>query len=159
MRKKIIIPAAALAMVGGMFYASQGVSAQVATSEAGEPHQFAQRIAERFGLNAEEVHAVMQELRQEKRQQKQERMQERLDELVAAGELTAEQRDALQQKHAELAQERLANTEEWQSLSRDERRELKQSRRQEMREWAETQGIDLSVLRPDRDGMGKRGNN
>ena len=103
-----------------------------------------QNLAERFNLNVDEVKGFFDQNRGE-------RMQERL---VEAG-VTEEQIEALQAKKEELREECGL----LKDLSPEERWAKMQERREEMKGWAEENGIDLSVLgglggRPGK-GLGK----
>jgi len=93
--------------------------------------RIAEGLAQRFGLNADEVRGYFDENRGEKMFEK----------LGWAG-LTKEQVQALRAKKEELREERdcLSN------LSFEERQERVEEMRAEMNEFAEQNGIDLSVL-------------
>lgn len=136
--KLIIGAGSAIAVVIVAFAAS---SAVLADSENGRS-SLAERIATRFNLNQDEVQGVFEEHRQE-------RKQAHLDAAVEEGLLTQEQRQALEQKHLELADRKA----ELKDLSPEERRAASQEIRQEMDAWAEENGIDLQELRPDKRGF------
>jgi len=133
MRKAIIIPALALALVGGAVTVGS-VSAQ----GEGRPfhQQMIERFADRFGLNQSEVEGFMMEMHDERQANRQANHQKHLDELVADGTLTEEQRQSLEAKYQEMTQDR-------------------EGHHQEMEDWAEEQGIDLSKVAGRGEGMGK----
>ncbi len=148
--KKIIIPVAALTIVGAGFITANSISAQ-----GGEQHDtLIQKIAEKFNLNQNEVEQVFNEAREEhqaqRQQEMQQRMQERLNEAVANGTITQEQKELLETKHEEMRKEREANKESWQNMEPEERREAAEQRREAMENWAEENGIDLKALMPER---------
>ena len=64
---------------------------------------FAEKLAERLGLDADEVAAALEEVREEQRAEfetlRLEHLTARLDEAVAAGDLTQEQADAMLEAH------------------------------------------------------------
>lgn len=93
--------------------------------------RIAEGLAQRFGLNTDEVRGYFDENRGE-------RMFERLTE---AG-LTEEQVQALRAKKEELREER----DYLSDLSFEERQERAEEMRAEINEFAEQNGIDLSVL-------------
>lgn len=93
--------------------------------------RIAEGLAQRFGLNTDEVRGYFDENRGE-------RMFERLTE---AG-LTEEQVQALRAKKEELREERDCLSD----LSFEERQERAEEMRAEINEFAEQNGIDLSVL-------------
>lgn len=122
MNKKILIPTLGLAALVGL--GALGVSA-VKANDTG--NGFVQRIAERFGLNEEEVSTFVQEMREERKTQMQTSMEERLDQAVADGVITEEQKQALLDKKADMWAE-------------------KEQHREEMQAWFEEQGIDREAL-------------
>lgn len=83
---------------------------------------FIQKLAEQFGLNQDDVQTFFNEQRQERSQKMEQRHEEHMSELVANGTITEAQKQALESKHEEL--------------------------QNEMNAWAETQGIDLTLIRP-----------
>ena len=144
MKKQILIPAVALIMTAGIAYGAY-------TAQAAETHtgfSFAQRIAKRFNLQESEVQTFMSELRLEHHEMMQERIENRLATLVSEGKLAAEQKDLLLAKFEEQHKEHEDEQEELSNKTPEERRAHMQEERQEMQEWAETQGIDLSVVMP-----------
>lgn len=128
MKKILTYTAIAVAVLGLCGIATIGVQAE-GIDENYPP--IIQNLAERFNLNIDEVKGFFDENRGE-------RMQERL---VEAG-VTEEQIEALQAKKEELREE----CGSLKDLSREERWAKMQERREEMKDWAEENGIDLSVL-------------
>jgi len=103
-----------------------------------------QNLAERFNLNIDEVKGFFDQNRGERI----------MDRLTEAG-VTQEQIEALQAKKGELREECLL----LKDLPQEERWTKRQENKKEMEDWAEENGIDLSVLRgfgdkPDK-GFGK----
>jgi hypothetical protein len=108
-----------------------------------------QKLAERFNLNQDDVHAFFNEQREEHRQEMEQRHEEHLAELVANGTITEAQKQALQAKHEEM-QEKKAS---FKDLSPAERKAQMETFHAEMESWAQAQGIDLPTIRPEK-GMG-----
>jgi hypothetical protein len=122
---------------------------------AGEPGKYPpviKKLVERFGLNEEEVKAVFDEERTEHQEQGQAHFEERLNQAVSDGKMTPEQKEAILAKKKEMRN----NDEEFKNLSAEERQEKMKVHQEEMKKWAEEQGIDLSLL-PMFLGKGPRG--
>ena len=140
MNKKILIPIAALVVLGGLGAAKVGtVYAQ--DNEFRFPPMI-QKIIEKFGLDESEVAQLMQENREERQAEHQAMTEEKLNEFVAEGKLTEGQKSALLAKIAE----RQENMDEWKDLTPEERREKAVEHRAEMEAWAEENGINLEEL-------------
>ena len=101
-----------------------------------------QRLIEKFNLDGEEVEEIFTEAREERQSQMQARFGERLGELVEEGQLTEEQKQAILAKKEAMRQE----SQNWQGLAPEERREQMEQHRAEMQTWAEGEGIDLSLV-------------
>lgn len=127
MKKRLLIPVltAALAITGVVIMGAAAVSAQ--DNEAAP--SIVQRLAERFGLNHEEVQSVFDELHEERMQRHQIIIEERLDQAVADGVITDAQKEALLAKKAEI-------------------REKRDQHHEEMQAWMDEQGIDPEKLAP-----------
>jgi hypothetical protein len=133
-----LLVALALVIVSGV-----GISFAWANGDSG-PDSLITKLAERFDLNRNEVEQVFEENQRERQIQKQAHHQEALSQAVEDGRLTAEQKNLILEKKTEMRKET-------ENLSRQERRENRASHRQEMRDWAEENNIDLSVVQ----GFGK----
>ena len=135
--KKSLLVAGAVASIG-----LAGVTSVGAVSAAtNNRDDLITRIAQKFNLKEDDVEAVVEEHRTQMMEQRQtERKAQiatRLQEAVDAGDLTAEQKTALEAKIQEHTAER-------------------QTEREEMQAWAEEQGIDLSEIMPFGGGRGGR---
>jgi len=113
MNKKYII--LSIAIVGLL-----GAGIILAQTSLGE------KMANRFGLDPDEVHGVIMEHRQEM-------MENRLVNAVENGKITEEQKQLILDKKEEMRDE----FEDIKDLEPEERREAMQELREEMREWAE----------------------
>jgi len=141
MRSKIIIPAiiATIITAGGVF--------AVTKADFNSMHgSLAQKIAEQFNLNQDEVTAVFEEHREENREQrmnqKGERLNNRLNQVVADGKITEDQKNAIIAKKEEMR----ASHEKYENLSKEEVRIKREEHREEFKQWAEENGIDLGLL-------------
>lgn len=118
---------------------------------------FAAKFAQRFNLNEADVQAFMEEQRAEGMVDMQLKMEEHLDQAVADGKITAEQKTAIVAKHEEMK----ANMEEIKSLPQAERKEALDQQREEMKAWAEANGLKdtffLGGPGPGHKGMGFHG--
>ncbi|MCA9346196.1 hypothetical protein KC960_01775 [Candidatus Saccharibacteria bacterium] len=110
------------------------------------PGNFASDLAQRFNLNQNDVESFLEEKHQEREQQMEQNRTEQLQNLVDSGKLTADQKNALEAKFDEMRTEResLKN----QNLTREEMHTKHQELRDSFKSWADSQGIDLSLIRP-----------
>lgn len=137
--KKLLIPAlfiGILALVATI--GTQAISAYNADSH----NTMVQKIAERFNLKSEEVEEVFEEFREEKHQKKLAYLEGKLDEAIADGTITAEQKQIILAKKAEM----FGKMEELKDLSPEERKEAMQELKLEMQTWAQENGINLHEL-------------
>jgi hypothetical protein len=150
MNKKVVLPALVLGVLAvGAFLGGQQAFADYNDGN----NTIVQMLAERFGVEESEVEAVFDEHRTVRMQERQQEMEGRLEDAVNEGLLTSEQKDALLQKMEEWHSEKP----DFGSMTREEHREAMESHRDEMQQWAEDNGIDLSVIHMGRDGFGGRG--
>jgi hypothetical protein len=148
MSKKVIIPTAVLVGLAavGLF----GIKSIGAVGNGHSP--LAEKIANRFGLNKDEVEAVFEEDRTQRQDEMKARYEDRLNQAVSDGKITEEQKQAVVAKKAELQE----NRQEMANLSDEERKQKMDEHRQEMETWAEENGIDLGLFMG-RGGFGDRG--
>ena len=153
--KKIIVPVIALCVLSLVSFL--GVRSVRADENSAYP-SIVQKLVERFNLNTEEVQQVFDEVRNERRQQMQAHFEERLEQAVSDGKITKEQKQAILAKKGEMETNRGGLNKDLLSegLAPKERREEMESHRQEMKAWAEENGIDLDFL-PMLLGKGYRG--
>ena len=126
-----------------------GISYAQANGNPG-PGSLITKLVEKFNLDRSEVEQVFEENRAGKQAQIQARHQEMLEQAVEDGKLTEEQKNLLLEKRGEMRKE-------MEHLSWEERQENRVKHRQEMQDWAEENGIDLSVLQGLGNGKGKKG--
>ncbi len=128
--KKIALSLATFAAAGGLVFSAGNAQAFVSENNSG----FFAQLAQKFGKSETEVTQIMEETRQERHTQAMQGFEGRLEKAVMNGELTAEQKQLLVEKRAELQ----ANC--------DSSGERKQLNHDELTSWAEQNGIDPSFL-------------
>lgn len=151
MNKKLIAPIVAIIVGGTTLAGAQYVSAQ----EILDPHvTIVQRLAQRFGLQENDVQAVFNEVHQEREAEMKAALEERLAQAVTDGKITEAQKQAILDKIAEEHQSRqffkvdLRNmTQEERQAEMEKHRSEMQQRHQELETWATEQGIDLETLK------------
>lgn len=134
--KAIAIPAAALALAGGLYLTGTSVQAQEASS--GRHETIVQELSSRFGLDQSELESFFDEKKADKKAEMAANAEDRLAQAVEAGELTQTQVDAILAKRDELQAQR-------------------EQDRAELEAWAEENGIDMKYLRPEGRHGGKNG--
>lgn len=129
--KKSLAVAAAVAATGFASIAGmQAVSAQTDSptgSSTSGPAALIQKIAEKFNLNQDEVKAVFDEERQARETEHEAERAAELQSAVDAGDITAEQKSAIEAKQKEL-------------------KAAMESERQALETWATDNGIDAKYL-------------
>lgn len=145
--KKILISALSITIIGGTIFGIAQVNAQ----STAQPYQgLVKVIAQKFNLNQSDVQNVVNQYHQQqqatRQQQLQQRLKARLDTLVQQGKITATQEQAILTEFAKLQNEYSPAT--MQQLTPQQRRQQFQKRQQELRAWAQSQQINLSLIRP-----------
>ena len=135
-----------LALVGTVLFGAVNTFAQSAVSDQNSMSSLVQKIADKFGLNKDEVQAVFDQNRQEHQAQMQTRFEDQLTQAVTDGKITEEQKQLILQKHKELQENRQSKMEEMKDMSVEERRTAMEKERQELENWAKENGIALKYL-------------
>lgn len=148
MKYKLLVPALAFAVTGTAVMVN---SAPAQAAETGQYPELVQKLVQRFNLKESDVQVVFDEYKKERHGQMTARLEERLAELVKTGKLSEAQKQAILAKKAEWDTQ-VHNT-DWKSLSPEERRAKKQAHFEEMKKWAEENGIEFKFFM----GMGKMG--
>lgn len=149
---KIIAPAlVVVALAGGVFLTSE-VSAQKNTIQGSS---IVARIAQKFGLNQAEVQAVFDEEYETRHAEMKAENEKRLSQLVTDGKITAEQKQLILNKQAELEQKHEATHESMQGKTPGEMKTLMEAEHEALKTWSEENNIDLQYLM--RFGMKVRG--
>ncbi len=164
MNKKIILPVAVFAISVFAFFGTAPVAH--AQTNSNPFSGLIQAIAQKFGLDQNQVRSVVNTYRQQKKTQVQQNMRlretDRLNKLVTAGTITAVQKQQILDEIAKLKSE--YNPANFKSLTSAERKAQMQKEQAEIKAWSQSTGIDSKYLMPGfgmgmgaRGGMGKRG--
>lgn len=120
------------------------------------PQSIMERIMNVFHLKEVDVQDFVAQHRSERQNENQKRMEERLDTAVKNGVITESQKMKILEKSQEF-RNKMRNTDPF-SMSRDERRNMVDEHRSEMRKWAEESGINLNEIYGNNNGMKGYGN-
>lgn len=145
--KKLLIPTTVML---GLIIVGLLSSSYISAQDSNYYPPIVQKIAEKFNLNVEDVQDVFDEERNDHHAEMQALWSERLDDLVNEGNITAEQKQAILDKHEELEDK----MESLKDLNWDERQEKMKEIREEFKNWASSQNIVLPLLGPFGKGMG-----
>lgn len=146
MNKKLAITLVGIGVLAGAGIATANLAG---AADSQDLPRGVQAIVEKYNLNKDEVAKVLAEDRAAHQAEMQKAFATRIDEAVAAGKITAVQKDAIIKKHDELRAKRTPGN-----------REANRAIRTEFIEWLKNQGIDESVVRPSEpkgQGMGAPG--
>jgi hypothetical protein len=131
-----------------------GASAVYAQNATGQYPPIVQKLADRFGLNVNDVKAFFDQNRQEHKTQMDTKFQTMLDTAVKDGKLTDAQRKLILAKRQELQAQRQNNMDKIKSITPDERKKEFQTQQENLKNWASQNGIDIQYLFG---GFGMRG--
>lgn len=148
MKKTFIISAVVLTL------GVTGLGASHALAQDATYPSIVQRIADKFNLKPEDVQAVFKEEREERHKEMETRLGQRLDALVKEGKLTEEQKQAFLKKHEEMQKNFEENFVKFKEMSPEDRQEIKVDKKDDLKAWADEQGIDLKEVFGD--GFGHR---
>jgi len=152
MHKKIITLALIVAITGAAVVGVTTVNAQTPTpaSNAASPTNpitsLVQKIAQKFGLKEADVQAVFNQNRQDHMNQMQTRYESMLDQAIKDGKLTEAQKQLLLAKHKELQSQKQDQTENWGTMTPEQRKEAMLKKHQEFQDWAKQNNIDVQYL-------------
>jgi competence protein ComGC len=109
-----------------------------------------QFVSQKFGLDQAKVKSAVTEYQNQNRQKMQQNMQDRektrLDALVTQGKITVDQKNAIIAEQAKLRAE--YNSADQKNLTADQRKQQFQKKQEEIKAWAQSQGIDASYVMP-----------
>jgi hypothetical protein len=103
-------------------------------------------IAQKFNLDQNQVQSVFDQYRTEQKQTMQQRELDRLNKLVQDKKITDAQKQAILDEQAALKTK--YNPANFKSLTADQRKQQFQAEQDEIKTWANSQGIDPSYLMP-----------
>lgn len=150
MKKTILLPVAALALMTLVYYGAT----QIKADEVKGQHPLVSFIAQRFGLNESDVLQAVEEFHDQEREDMEVRFEEKLDQAVAEGKITEEQKEKILLKHEEMRAEMENDFANLKEMTPEERKEEIMNRHEELKTWAEENDIDLSYFHF-KFGMGK----
>lgn len=145
--KKGLMAAAAIATIGVAGVATTaGVYA--ATTDSTDPQaSLVQKIADKFGVNKDEVQQLFDEQRTEHEAKHEAEVAERLQALVDDGTITAEQKTLIETKIKEMKEQREADRDNFKELSHEERKAKMDEGKTGLESWAKDNGLDLTKLK------------
>lgn len=152
MKAKLFLPIMAVAITAVTLY---GTSQIMAFSGGGNHTELIQKLASAFGKSETEVQTVFDEFRTEQQADREAEFATRLDQAVTDGKLTADQKELVLAKHAELQAQHEADFANKNTMTQEEWHTQRQTEREALESWAETNGIDLSYIMPERSPMGE----
>lgn len=154
MNRKLLLASAVVVTSGIILLGAAATNAQTPTPGN---TSIVDRITARFKLNKSDVQSVFNEFHNERHTQMQKTMEERLNQAVKDGKITEAQKQLVLTKMNEKFKEREQERTQLQSLTPEERRTHMQQEKQEMKDWAEKNNIDLSILNGSMGHGGMRG--
>ena len=156
-KKTFVIPALVLGIGALSFLAFQPSVANAAQQAMfGNQEEFISKIAQRTGKSSDEIKTVLTAVREEKHAQRLQALESRVDEAISNGQLSADKKQLIMDHFSKMHQEMQKAVEN--KVSAEEMKKLHQEHREEMKTWAEENGINLSVLMPNKANQsGQRG--
>jgi len=145
-KSKIVLSLVGLALMGTVLFGAVNTFAQNTVSDQNPMSSLVQKIADKFGLNKDEVQAVFDQNRQEHQAQMQTRFEDQLTQDVKDGKITEAQKQLTLTKRQELQANRQTKMESMRNMTNEERKVAMEKERQETENWAKENGIDLKYL-------------
>lgn len=130
MTKKIVLPVLIFSFASAAIFSAVTIAHAQTNSNNGFS-KLVQAIAQKFNLDPNQVQDVFNQYHRQNMQNRQAFFQNRLDDLVTQGKITQSQKQAILDEVAKLKIES--------AISR-------QNRLSEIQSWAQSQGIDLSLI-------------
>ena len=134
MNRKVIVPVVTLALASIIGIGAYTSLASASYGNGNGPD--VSGLAEKLGVEESKVEEAFSQMREERQAERQAELSENLDKAVTDGKISAEQKQLILDKHNSIESE-------------------KRQRGQEMRTWAEENGIDMEALQDY--GIGGRG--
>jgi competence protein ComGC len=142
MKKTLLIPALALTMAGTVLFATNQVNAQGTDRQT----TLVQKLADKFGLNKDEVQAVFDQEKTDRQADRQNKFGARLDQLVKDGKITEAQKQLILDKFKTIEADRAAKMEQMKSMTPDQRKAAMKADHEALQKWASDNGIDLKSV-------------
>lgn len=159
MQKKILLTAAALAIVGTTLLTANNAFAQTSDTTTNPMSSLVEKIATKFGLDKNEVQALFDEERQTHEAEHKAREEARLQQLVSDGKITEAQKQLIITKQEELRTQHQSEHESLLNRTAQERQAAMEAHKKALEDWAAQNGIDSQYLMPFKmkGGPGMRG--
>ncbi len=149
--KKVILPILAVAIAGSALFGAN----QVAHAQGAVNSTLVQMIAQKFGLDQTAVQSVFDQYKSTRQATAQQNMQQRLDskltQEVQQGKITDAQKQAILAELSALKSK--YNPSSFKGMTVAQRKQAFQNEQSDLKSWASSQGIDLSLI-PGFGGMG-----
>jgi hypothetical protein len=140
-RERVIIPVLLLTVAGVTLYGSSQAFAQDANGTT-----LAQKIADKFGLNKNDVQAVFDQARSEHQADMETKYEARLTQLVTEKKITDAQKKLILAKHKELEAKRQSAFASMKDKTPAERKTAMEAEKKALDDWAKQNGIDVKYL-------------
>jgi len=144
-KNKLMIAAASICLLTGLY----GVNLVRTDNELGNKEGLVELLSAKFNLDQDEAESVLAEYRKKNKKERQMKMKirlkKRLSKAVATGKITNKQKKIILVKRKEIENKINQDAENW-SENREARRETMESYRKEVKQWAESKGIDIRLV-------------
>lgn len=153
--KKIAVIPAIAGLIGSAGLTAKVLAETGTSDDSGPSISLVQRIANYFSLDKNEVQKVFDENKADRINDRQQKLETRLDQAVKDGKLTSEQKEKLLAKLKELQ----GQIKDDRVNDRKEHRQQMQQNRDELKQWAKDNGINLEEVLPEpdfKDGLDDR---
>lgn len=138
MKKKLLI---ALAIFGVILFAGVSVNAQNRNFH----DDLIKKIAGKFNLKEGDVSSVFNEFHNDRQAERQREIEDKLSQAVKDGKITEAQKQAILKHHGEIRNSN-PNPGKFRNLTREQKQEKMQAKREEMKTWAADNGLNLETL-------------
>lgn len=154
MKNKILLSTLVVILVGGAVVLN--TDKVYAETNNNPLSKLVQMIAQKFGLDQNQVQSLFDQFQQEQKQNRVQKMKNkeksRLDQLIQQEKITSIQEQAIIDELAALKSK--YNTNNLKSMTLEERKAQFQAMQNELNSWTKSQGIDPTLIMP---GFGKGG--
>ncbi|HTE58229.1 MAG TPA: hypothetical protein VK694_05795 [Verrucomicrobiae bacterium] len=142
--KKPLLIAGAIATIG---VASTAVGVQAATSNSTGQSSIADKIAQKFNLDRNEVQKVFEEDKATHEAERQTKLEEKLTQAVKDGKITEDQKTKIIAKIKELQADMEATHETMKDKTPQEHKALMEQKRTDIETWAKENNVPMEYLK------------